>query len=71
MGGGSAFPFPYSELKVYKVKPEDMRPTYVETRGVTLDIAMLTDEPGRRNEIRRRSSVKVSRTAGVVSKDWL
>src|SRR5712692_11578188 len=41
MAGGSAFPFPYSELKVYKVKPEDMKPTYVETRGVTLDIAVL------------------------------
>ena len=46
MPGASAYPYPYSELKVFKVKPGDMKPAFIETRGVTLDMAVYNDEPG-------------------------
>ncbi len=46
MPGASAFPYPYSEFKVFKVDPKAMQPTHIETRGVTLDIAVFNDEPG-------------------------
>ena len=46
MSGSSAFPFNYSELKVFKVDPKDMKPTRIDTRGVTLDVAFYNDEPG-------------------------
>jgi ethanolamine utilization protein EutQ (cupin superfamily) len=46
MPGAPAFPYPYSEFKVFKVDPKAMQPTHIETRGVTLDIAVFNDEPG-------------------------
>jgi hypothetical protein len=46
MSGGTGFPFPYSEFKVFKVDPSAMKPTYIETRGFTFDIAVFNDEPG-------------------------
>src|SRR5581483_3966189 len=46
MPGAAAFPYPYSELKVYRIRPEDMQPTEVTTKGITLDIKIYTDEPG-------------------------
>lgn len=61
MAGGSAFPFPYSELKVYKVKPEDMKPTYFETRCVTLDIAV----HGRAWGHHRRGRLSARRRGGL------
>jgi len=44
MSGGAAFPYPYSDLKVFKVNPADMQPSFIETRGVTMDIAVYNDE---------------------------
>jgi len=46
MSGGTGFPFPYSEFKIFKVDPSAMKPTYIETRGVTMDVAVFNDEPG-------------------------
>lgn len=46
MSGGAAFPYPYSEFKVYKVRPEEMAPIYIETHDVTIDFKAYTDEPG-------------------------
>jgi len=46
MSGAPAFPFQYSDLKVFKVDPKDMKPISIETRGVTLDLAVYNDEPG-------------------------
>ena len=46
MSGSAAFPFPYSDLKVFKVDAKDMKPVEIPTRGVTLDIAVYNDEPG-------------------------
>ena len=46
MSGVTGFPFSYSDFKVFKVDPSAMKPAYIETRGVTLDIAIFNDEPG-------------------------
>ena len=64
MSGGTGFSSPYFEFKVVKVDPSAMKSTYIETRGVTFDIAVFNDATGR-DQRRSRTSVPATKLNGV------